>query len=157
MSPNYISPDYIRDFNWYCVPEFPRISQKKVCDLPGVRYNEIGKTFGERIMNKKQIETAIQSLKERLVKLYGHDVELRIFGSVAKDDYHEDSDIDILVVLPSQVNNAIEEQVFDLAYDIELEYGVIIGTIVYSKEFWYSEQAALMPLYKNIQREGLSV
>lgn len=108
-------------------------------------------------MNKKQIETAIQSLKERLVKLYGNDVELRIFGSVARDDYHEDSDIDILVVLPSHVNNAIEEQVFDLAYDIELEYGVIIGTIVYSKEFWSSEQAASMPLYKNIQRESLFV
>jgi len=39
-------------------------------------------------------------------------VELRIFGSVARDDYHEDSDIDILVVLPSQVNNTIEEQVY---------------------------------------------
>jgi len=120
-------------------------------------YNETGKTFGERIMNKKQIEKAIQSLKERLVELYGHDVELRIFGSAARGDYHENSDIDILVVLPSQVNNAIEEQVFDLAYDIELEYGVIIGTIVYSKEFWSSEQAASMPLYKNIQRESLFV
>ena len=76
---------------------------------------------------------------------------------MARDDYHEDSVIDILVVLPSQVNNTIEEQVFDLAYDIELEYGVIIGTIVYSKEFWCSEQAASMPLYKNIQRESLFV
>jgi len=55
------------------------------------------------------------------------------------------------------VNNAIEEQVFDLAYDIELEHDLIIGTIVYSKEFWYSGQAASMPLYKHIQREGLSV
>ncbi|MCX5832417.1 MAG: nucleotidyltransferase domain-containing protein [Deltaproteobacteria bacterium] len=108
-------------------------------------------------MNKKQIEKAIRSLKERLVELHGDDVELRIFGSVARGDYHENSDIDILVVLPSQVSNAIEEQVFDLAYDIELECGVIIGTIVYSKEFWSSEQAASMPLYKNIQRESLFV
>jgi predicted nucleotidyltransferase len=108
-------------------------------------------------VNKKQIETAIQSLKERLVKMYGHDVEVRVFGSVARNDYQEDSDIDILVVLPFQVNNAIEEQVFDLAYDVELEHGLIIGTIVYSKEFWYSVQAASMPLYKNIQREGLTV
>ncbi len=51
---------------------------------------------------------------------------------MARGDYHEYSDIDILVVLPSEVNTATEEQVFDLAYDIELEYGVIIGTIVYS-------------------------
>ena len=108
-------------------------------------------------MNQKQIEKAIQSLKDRLVKQYGPDVELRIFGSVARGYYHEYSDIDSLVVLPGEVNTAIEEQVFDLAYDIELEYGVIIGTIVYSQEFWHSEQAASMPLYKNIQRESLFV
>jgi predicted nucleotidyltransferase len=131
--------------------------RKNICDLAIVMYNKTGKTYGECIMNKKQIEKAIQSLKERLVELHGDDVELRIFGSVARGDYHENSDIDILVVLPSHVSNAIEEQVFDLAYDIELEYGVIIGTIVYSKEFWSSEQAASMPLYKNIQRESLFV
>jgi predicted nucleotidyltransferase len=56
---------------------------------------------------------------------------LRIFGSLARGDYREYSDIDILVVLPGVVNNAVEEQVFDLAYDIELEYGLVIGTIVY--------------------------
>ena len=33
------------------------------------------------------------------------------------------------------VDNAVEEKVFDMAYDIELEYGLVIGTIVYSREF----------------------
>lgn len=108
-------------------------------------------------MNQTQIQKGIQALKQGLVHKFGTDVELRIFGSVARGDYHEHSDIDILVVLPVMVDNAIEEQVFDMAYDIELEYGLVIGTIVYSKEFWYSDRAAAMPLYKNIQREGLSV
>jgi predicted nucleotidyltransferase len=108
-------------------------------------------------MNQTQIKKAIQALKKELINRFGTEVELRIFGSVARGDYREYSDIDILVVLPVVVNNAVEEQVFDLAYDIELEYGLVIGTIVYSKEFWYSARAAAMPLYKNIQREGLFV
>ena len=108
-------------------------------------------------MNQTQIQKAIQALKQGLVHRFGTDVELRIFGSVARGDYHEHSDIDILVVLPVKVDNAIEEQVFDMAYDIELEYGLVIGTIVYSRDFWYSDRAAVMPLYKNIQREGLFV
>lgn len=86
-------------------------------------------------MDQTQIEKAIQALKKGLVSQFGLDVELRIFGSVARGNYHEHSDIDILVLLPGQVNNAIEERVFDMAYDIELEYGLVIGTIVYSKEF----------------------
>ncbi|MCG6535133.1 MAG: nucleotidyltransferase domain-containing protein [Syntrophales bacterium LBB04] len=108
-------------------------------------------------MNQTQIEKAIQELKQGLVHRFGTDVELRIFGSVARGDYREHSDIDILVVLPVKVDNAVEEQVFDMAYDIELEYGLVIGTIVYSRDFWYSDRAAVMPLYKNIQREGLFV
>jgi predicted nucleotidyltransferase len=108
-------------------------------------------------MNQKQIEKALQALKQGLVHRFGTYVELRIFGSVARGDYHEHSDIDILVVLPDKVDNAVEEQVFDMAYDIELEYGLVIGTIVYSRDFWYSDRAAVMPLYKNIQREGLFV
>src|SRR3972149_6912185 len=108
-------------------------------------------------MNQKQIEKAVQALKQELVHRFGTDVELRIFGSVARGDYREYSDIDILVVLPVPVNNAVEDQVFDMAYDIELEYGLRTGTIVYSKEFWYSDRAAVMPLDKNIQRESLAV
>jgi predicted nucleotidyltransferase len=108
-------------------------------------------------MNQAQIEKAIQALKGKLINRFGPDVELRIFGSVARGDYHAHSDVDILVVLAGPVNNGVEEQVFDMAYDIELEYGLVIGTIVYSKEFWYSDRAAVMPLYKNIQREGLFV
>ncbi len=108
-------------------------------------------------MNRKQNEKAVQALKQGLVNRFGTDVELRIFGSVARGDYREYSDIDILVVLPVPVNNAVEEQVFDMAYDIELEYGLVIGTIVYSKDFWYSDRAAVMPLFRNIQREGLFV
>jgi len=108
-------------------------------------------------MNQKQIEKAVQALKQGLVHRFGTDVELRIFGSVARGDYCEYSDMDILVVLPVKVNNAVEEQVFDMAYDIELEYSLVIGTIVYSRDFWYSDRAAVMPLYKKIQREGLFV
>ena len=108
-------------------------------------------------MDQAQIEKAIQALKKELINRFGPDVELRIFGSVARGDYQEHSDVDILVVLPVPVHNAVEEQVFDMAYDIELEYGLVIGTIVYSKDFWYSDRAAVMPLYKYIQREGLFV
>jgi predicted nucleotidyltransferase len=108
-------------------------------------------------MNQTQIQKAIQVLKQGLVNRFGTDVELRIFGSVARGDYREYSDIDILVVLPVPVDNAVEEQVFDMAYDVELEYGLVIGTIVYSKDFWYSDRAAVMPLFRNIQREGLFV
>jgi predicted nucleotidyltransferase len=106
-------------------------------------------------MTKKDIETAIKEFKKRLIERFGAETEIYLFGSVARRDYDMHSDIDLLVLLPFEPNNYIEEQVFDLGYDIELEYGVVFGIIVYSKTFWNSETAGVMPLYKNIKREGI--
>ena len=108
-------------------------------------------------MTKKQINIAVQELKLKLLELFGEGIELRVFGSAARGDYRRHSDIDVLVLLPIRVNNTIEEKVFDAAYDFELKYGVIFGIVVYAKEFWASDLAASMPLYQNIQREGVSI
>lgn len=108
-------------------------------------------------MTKKQINIAVQELKSKLRMLFGKNIELRMFGSAVRGDYRKHSDIDVLVLLPGRVDNAIEEKVFDAAYDIELKHGVIFGIIVYGREFWGTELAASMPLYQNIEREGIAV
>ena len=108
-------------------------------------------------MTKKQINLAVQELKLKLQKMFGEDIELRMFGSAVRGDYRKHSDIDVLVLIPGRVDNALEEKVFDAAYDIELKHGVIFGIVVYGREFWGSELAASMPLYQNIEREGVAV
>jgi len=84
-------------------------------------------------------------LKARLVALFGPDVELRVFGSVARGDDSEHSDIDVLVLLAGPVDHAIEERVFDTSYDLELEHGVVFGVVVYEKAFWDSDLAETGP------------
>jgi predicted nucleotidyltransferase len=108
-------------------------------------------------MTKKQISLAVQELKSKLQGLFGEDIELRLFGSAVRGDYRKHSDIDVLVIPPGRVNNAIEEKIFDAAYDIELKHSVVFGIVVYGKEFWASEIAASMPLHQNIEREGIGV
>ena len=103
------------------------------------------------------ITLAIQELKGSLITKFGHDVELKLFGSVARGDDRKYSDIDLLVLLPRQVDHSVEEMVFDTAYDMELKYSVIFGVIVYEKEFWNSDLAAIMPLHQHIDREGLAI
>ena len=106
---------------------------------------------------KTDAASALRDLKVRLVALFGPEVELRVFGSVARGDDSEYSDIDVLVLLAGPVDHAIEERVFDAAYDLELEHGVVFGVVVYEKAFWDSDLAAGMFLHRNIEREGLAV
>lgn len=107
--------------------------------------------------DKYKIDGAIHKLKDTLTGKFGAKTDVYLFGSVARGDYDDSSDIDVLVLVPFDLSNDIEERIFDLAYDIELEFGVVFGIVVYSKTFWHSQVSQGIPLFKNIRREGVAV
>jgi predicted nucleotidyltransferase len=108
-------------------------------------------------MNEQNIKRSISALKKTLQKSFGSELELYLFGSVARNNYEPDSDIDILVLVPGKVDTSLKEDIIDLAYDVELEFDVVFGIVVRSKEFWISEKAAAMPFHQNVQREAVRI
>ena len=78
-------------------------------------------------------------------------IEMKLFGSFARGDYSKTSDIDLMVVL-AKVNRSIEEDLFNIAYDLELQYDCVIDVIVLPQDFNNS-----IPVYRNIQKEGIAV
>lgn len=108
-------------------------------------------------MKSKEIQEAVLELKKTLIQNFGTDTELHLFGSVARGDYGTLSDIDILVLVPRDVTNSLEEVIFNLAYAIELKFNVVFGIIVYSIKFWESPQGMCMPLYQSIRNDGIAV
>ena len=108
-------------------------------------------------MELKNIDRSISELKRVLSECYGDEVELYLFGSVARKECRWDSDIDILVLMPGKVSTSLEEKVIELAYEIELEYNVVFGIVVYAKTFWKSKQARSMPFHMNVRREALRI
>ena len=108
-------------------------------------------------MNKQNIQPSISALKKILQERFGSELELYLFGSVARNDYLHDSDIDILVLVPGEVDTRLEEEIFDLAYEVEWEYDVVFGLVVHAQEFWASEKAAVMPFHQNLQREAVRI
>jgi len=107
-------------------------------------------------MNTQNIGSAVAELKNALIERFGDRISVIMFGSAARGTCDSESDIDVLVLIPGEVTTRLEEDVFDIAYPIELSRNVIFGIIVYSNEFWNSGPAAAMPLHKNISREGIS-
>ena len=94
-------------------------------------------------MNEQNIKRSISVLKKVLQERFSSELELYLFGSVARNNYLPDSDIDVLVLVPGEVNTRLEEEIFDLAYEVELEYDVVFGIVVHAREFWASEKAAV--------------
>jgi len=100
-------------------------------------------------------ESAIRAFLSSLQQhLAGQLVQTILFGSKARGDSDEWSDIDILITVEEE-SWALRTQVSTLAADVSLEYGVLIGPRVIGQERWERMKQAGFGLYKNIKAEGI--
>ncbi len=76
---------------------------------------------------------------------------------MARGDFRSESDIDVLVLLEQKVDYALKDEIYDLAFDIELEHNVVFGLLIESKVEWASPLSQAMPIHKVIDREGVAV
>ena len=97
------------------------------------------------------IYNIVKELKARIADKYELH-EMRIFGSSARGDRKLDSDIDVFVHI-SHVNRQIEENLFDIAYELELKFDCLIDLIVFSDEAVKGRYAET-PLYYEVLSEG---
>ena len=103
---------------------------------------------------KKKIEQIVSELKDRISGKYSIK-EMRVFGSSARGDRRPESDIDVWVHL-SHVNRQIEEDLFDMAYDLELKHDCLIDLIVVDDRGLSGVQGTA-PIYEKIRAEGAAV
>lgn len=81
-------------------------------------------------------------------------VDFRLFGSKARGDAAEESDIDIMVEL-EELTPALSNTVFDIVFDANLQYGVFISTVLFSRQELEEGPMSVSPLYKSIERDGV--
>jgi predicted nucleotidyltransferase len=98
---------------------------------------------------------ALRRLKEALARDFRL-IELRLYGSKARGDAHRESDIDVLVVL-EDCNWAIRKAVSALCFDLDLEFGVLLSPVIYTRARLNSPLARITPFYQAVAREGVAV
>ncbi|MBK8986918.1 MAG: nucleotidyltransferase domain-containing protein [Chloroflexi bacterium] len=102
--------------------------------------------------NEKQ---AILKLCLTLSEMLGRNlVDMVLFGSKARGDFHPDSDIDLLVVL-RHLNADSRWLVRSVAADCSLEYDVLFNTHLYEKGRWEAMMAHRDTLWREVQRDGM--
>lgn len=82
--------------------------------------------------------------------------EIILFGSRARGEERNDSDWDILILVPYSVDLTTEQKFRHKLFELELEYGQAFSTIVYSKSEW-EKRHHVTPFYKNIEQEGIRI
>ena len=102
----------------------------------------------------KKVHRIVKELKSKIAFKYKLK-ELKVFGSSARGDRRDDSDIDVYILIP-EVTRKLEEELFDIAYDLELKYDCLIDLIVFD-ERTLNEKYGSTPFYQNVSNEGLNV
>lgn len=80
-------------------------------------------------------------------------VEVRLYGSEARGEAHEKSDIDLLVLVPKdKVTLQDELEIAAPLYDIELQTGVLINALILPKREWGRN---VTPFYENVMQDSI--
>jgi predicted nucleotidyltransferase len=96
----------------------------------------------------------VNELKKEVAARYSL-VEMRVFGSTAGGDRRPESDIDVFLHLP-RVDRGIEEELFDVAYELELKYDCLIDLIILIDEDLAGAGAKPF-IYRSMMEEGIAV
>lgn len=101
-------------------------------------------------------------LKEMLVAyqaVYGEAlVEILLYGSYARGDFEEDSDVDIVAIVKGSRIHLQEQlkKIWEVSSDLEIDYETIISpTVIPHDEF--EKYKNDIPYYRNIRNEGVCI
>ncbi|MCQ1537964.1 nucleotidyltransferase domain-containing protein [Methanocalculus taiwanensis] len=103
----------------------------------------------------RQIRPVIKLYADRARAAYGGAIEeILLFGSVARGDDHQDSDIDILVITQAD-NREVRSKLIDLAFDLLLETEEYISVKVIPRALVEERRHHLF--FRNVYADAIAV
>jgi uncharacterized protein len=105
-------------------------------------------------LNDTKTQVILSLLRTQLEQQYRERLDrVILFGSQARGEATEDSDIDVLIVLDDQVNVSVEiQQTSEFVAQLCLEHNVLISRFFMARSRFETENT---PLLRNIRREGI--
>lgn len=105
-------------------------------------------------MKTKDYEIA-NELKERLSKVV-HLIDFRIFGSRARGDEGEYSDMDVFIEL-EYLDSQTKEKIRDIVWETGFENSLYISPLIFTRHEIEKSPLKASPILKNINEEGVKV
>jgi len=96
-----------------------------------------------------------QELKQRLAAQASL-VDFRVFGSRARGDADEASDMDVFVEVES-LTPEVRERIHELAWEVGFKHFMVISPLVVSRFEIEKTPLRSSPIIRNITREGVAV
>jgi len=102
------------------------------------------------------INSVITSKIKEYVKSVDTQAEVYLFGSRARNDESENSDWDLLILTPSDVNLEYEQKFRHKLFELELEFAIALSVFAYSEKEWNTKYTST-PFYTNILHDRIKL
>ena len=83
--------------------------------------------------------------------------EVIIFGSKARGDDDEESDIDLLLLTMEPLHWKKRHAIIEALFDVEMKYDVVISILVNTIHEWREGICTVLPIHDEINREGIAI
>ncbi len=107
-------------------------------------------------MNNHDIELAIDIIREKIpLNMKTHAKKILVYGSCARGDYTDDSDIDVAIITDCDRMEAkqYDDSLMDIVTDIAMKTNAIVEYICIP-EHEFLEKKSWYLYFKNIENEG---
>jgi len=102
-------------------------------------------------------QSAINEFKEKILAKLGNNLHLlRLFGSKARGNSHQESDIDMFMVIGHK-GEQVREAITDAELDILLRHQLLITTIMESIEEFNHSANLKTNFFLNVMEEGIDL
>lgn len=101
----------------------------------------------------------LQQYISEIIRIYGSSLkEIILYGSYARGDNREDSDIDIMILvdLDDMDIKTKGDALSDVTYDFNFDYDLQIMPIVKNQQH-FNKWLNAYPFYNNVRREGVDL
>lgn len=106
---------------------------------------------------EQKVKSLLKDIENKLRRIFGDKMEkIILFGSYVREDYDDESDIDILVLVNDSQLKKYDDFLLDTIVELTGVYGIFVSIVVKSKAE-YDLDKETMPLFINVEKEGLEV
>lgn len=90
-----------------------------------------------------------------LTEIFKENIKMIIlYGSVARNEAKDDSDIDIAIIMKNDMDEKTQEQFIRWSADMDIRFDKVFSIIDIQEEK-LEQWGNVLPFYKNVQEEGI--
>jgi uncharacterized protein len=108
-----------------------------------------------------ELKQLLEELVQNITPIFDQKLKrVILFGSYARGDYDEESDIDVMLLIDDEaktLQSKYRKPVQRVTSDINWKYDALVCSILQNEQDFYAAVESIIPFYRNVEKEGITV